>query len=546
MWSKIWFKLTTTLTGGAIIIAASSVGSRFLGLIRDRLLAAKFGAGNELDIYYAAFRIPDLVFNVLVLGALSAAFIPIFIQYIQKAKENPEAKNEVWYLVNSLLNILLIGLVFFGILFFIFAPQIIPLIAPGFDMQKQIVTVKMTRIMLVSIVFFGISNILTGVLNSFKRYINFAFAPVMYNIGLILGISVFVKYYGIYGLAYGVVLGSLLHLLIQLPGAIKLGFRYKFVFDTKHAGVRNIGKLMLPRTFGLAVGQVDQLISVIIGSTLAAGSVAIFTFANNLQSFPINVFGVSVAVASFPFLSEAFVQKKNQVFIEHFSESFRRILFVVIPISVLILLLRAQLVRVILGTGAFDWNDTYLTAQTLGIFSLSLFAQSVIPLLARSFYAWQDTKTPVKVALVSVAMNIIGALIFTRFLGVMGLALSFTISSFINMILLLVFLRSKVGNLDDKRIIISTLKIVVISAMMGALVIAAKYFLALGVNMQTFVGIFIQGLGAGIFGICSYLVLALLFKCEEVKIIVNWLLKARHQLFNNKKSKNIQPEKNNE
>ncbi|MFZ6035944.1 MAG: murein biosynthesis integral membrane protein MurJ [Patescibacteria group bacterium] len=534
MFSRIWHKLTTTLTGGAIIIAVASVASRLIGLVRDRLLATQFGAGDSLDVYYAAFRIPDLVFNVLVLGALSAAFIPVFVQYIERAKAGTQQKEEVWYLVNSLLNILLIGLCVFGAVLFIFAPQIVPLIAPGFDPEKRLMVVQMTRIMLVSILFFGASNIMTGILNSFKRYVNFAFAPVLYNFGIIIGIYALVPHYGVYGLAYGVVVGSFLHMAIQLPGVFRLGYRYRFVADRKHPGVREIGRLMVPRTFGLAVNQIDQLVSVIIGSTLAVGSVTIFNFANNLQHFPISVFGVSLAVASYPFFSEASARKDGEMFVVHFSTTLRRILFLIIPTSVLILLLRAQIVRVVLGAGAFDWNDTYLTAQTLGFFAISLFAQSTIPLLTRSFYAWHDTKTPVKVGLLSVGANILGAYILSRIFGVIGLGVSYSIASIIQMAVLFWLLRRQRGYLDDRKIIYSVTKIVLISAMMGAIVIGAKYVLALGVNMQSFVGIFIQGMGAGIVGLVSYMVLAFVFRCDEITIITQWIQKARLQLFNGK------------
>ncbi|MFA5052388.1 MAG: murein biosynthesis integral membrane protein MurJ [Patescibacteria group bacterium] len=532
MWSKIWHRLTTTIAGGAIIIALASITSRVFGLVRDRLLASHFGAGNDLDIYYAAFRIPDLIFNVLILGALSAAFIPVFVEYLQRAKEHPEQKAEAWALVNSLLNILLIGLVVFGIVFYIFAPVIMPLIAPGFSQDKQVATVHLTRIMLVAIIFFGVSNIFTGILNSFKRYIAFAMAPIMYNIGIIIGIIWLVPRYGLVGLAYGVVLGAAMHMLVQLPGVMRVGYRYAFMANWRHSGVRLIGKLMLPRTFGLAVAQVDQLVSLIIGSTLVVGSVAVFNFANNLQNFPINVFGVSIAVASFPYFSEASAQKNVGLFVQYFSKNFRRILFVVIPVSVLFILLRAQFVRVVLGTGAFDWDDTRLTAQTLGFFSLSLFAQSLVPLLARSFYAWHDTKTPVKVAVISLVADIVGAVILSRFMGVEGLALAFSIASFINMILLYLLLRKKLGQLDDHAIFLSIIKIVFISLIMGVIVQAAKYFLALGINMQTFVGVFIQGIGAASVGLFVYLVLALVFKCDEITIISEWLKKAKKQISN--------------
>lgn len=532
MWSKIWHRLTTTIAGGAIIIALASITSRVFGLVRDRLLASHFGAGNDLDIYYAAFRIPDLVFNVLILGALSAAFIPVFVEYLQRAKEHPEQKAEAWALVNSLLNLLLIGLVVFGIVFYVFAPLIMPLIAPGFSADKQAMTVHLTRVMLVAIVFFGVSNIFTGILNSFKRYIAFALAPVMYNVGIIVGIVWLVPRYGLVGLAYGVVMGAAMHMLVQLPGVIRVGFRYSLMADWRNGGVRTIGKLMVPRTFGLAVAQVDQLVSLIIGSTLVAGSVAVFNFANNLQSFPINVFGVSIAVASFPYFSEASAQKDVGLFVHYFSKNFRRILFVILPVSVLFILLRAQFVRVVLGTGEFNWTDTYLTAQTLGFFSLSLFAQSLVPLLARSFYAWHDTKTPVKVAVISLVADIIGAYALSRFMGVQGLALAFSVASFINMILLYFLLRKKLGHLDDRAIFTSMLKIIFISLIMGVIVQAAKYFLALGVNMQTFVGVFIQGVGAGAVGLVVYLVLALLFRCDEITIISEWLKRARKQIAN--------------
>jgi len=532
MWSRIWRKINTTVAGGAIIIAAASIISRLLGLVRDRLLATNFGAGDVLDSYYAAFKIPDLIFNVLVLGALSAAFVPVFIQYLQKKENNNQ---EAWHIANSLLNIILVALVLLGTVFFIFAPQLMQLIAPGFDQEKQAIAANLSRIMMVSIIFFGVSNIATGILNSFKRYINFAFAPVMYNLGIIFGILFLVPAFGVNGLAYGVVIGSILHFLIQVPGLSRVGFHYKRIFNLKHPGVRKIIKLMLPRTLGLAVVQIDQLVAVIIGSTLAVGSIAVFNLANNLQSFPINVFGISLAIAAFPVFSEAFAQKNNEKFIVQFSTSLRRILFLVVPATVLILLLRAQIVRVILGAGAFDWEDTYLTAQTLGFFCLALFAQSIIPLLARSFYAFHDTKTPVKIAIFSVVINIIGALTLSKLMGVTGLALSFSISSFINMILLLVVLRSRIGYLDDKKIIKSALKIILISAIMGVIVWLARYVLSLGVNMRTFIGIFIQGLGAGLTGVVSYLLLAVVFRCDEIKIITNWLTKVKNQFLNNNK-----------
>lgn len=539
---SIVFKLTTTVTGGAIIIAATSILSRILGLVRDRLLASTFGGGGELDAYFAAFKVPDLIFNILVLGALSSSFIPVFIHYYKK--DESVSKEEAWRIANSVLNILLAALFVLGFLFYILAPVIIPLIAPGFSGDKLATTIDLSRIMLIAIIFFGVSNVVSGILNAMKRFTAFALAPVLYNVGIIFGIVLLTPRYGIMGLAYGVVVGAMLHLLIQLSSVFRAGFRYRRVVDTKHPGVRKIGLLMIPRTLGLAVNQIDLLVNTIIGSTLAAGSITVYNFANNLQNFPINVFGVSLAVAAFPILSEAFAENNREKFIVQFSETIRRILYLMIPVSIILLLLRAQIVRVILGADAFSWTATYLTAQILGLFSLSLFAQAIIPTLARSFYANQDTKTPVKVAVVSVMLNIGLSLILSQYIGVIGLAISFSITSLLNMFLLFYYLRRDLGDLDDVRIVKSGVKIVISSILMGVVVVGMKYFLALGVDMQTFVGILIQGVVAGTVGIFSYIGFTILLKCEEVTMVRRWAKRLWERFSNFFSSTNGTPNEN--
>jgi putative peptidoglycan lipid II flippase len=379
-------------------------------------------------------------------------------------------------------------------------------------------------------------------LNAFKRFTSFALAPVLYNLGIIFGIVVLTPRYGLMGLAYGVVFGAFLHLAIQIPSVVKVGFRYRRIIDFGHAGVRKIGALMIPRTIGLAVNQVDLLVNTIIASTLVAGSITVYNFANNLQNFPINVFGVSLAIAAFPVLSEAFAENDRDKFVRQFSETVRRILYLMIPISILFLLLRAQIVRVVLGANAYSWEATYLTAQMLGIFALSLFAQSLIPTLARSFYAHHDTKTPVKIAIASVIVDISLALYLSRKYGVLGLAGAYSVANLLNMFLLYYFLRRKFGSLDDTRVVRSGLKIVFASILMGAIVVGMKYFLALGVNMRTFVGIFIQGLVAGTVGLLSYFFLTLLLRCEEVVMIRDWILRIWNKIRNGKPPAQSEPE----
>ena len=511
-----WNKLVTTTSGGAVLIAFFTIISKLLGLFRDRLLASYFGAGSLLDSYYAAFKLPDLIFNTLVLGALASAFIPVFTR-IWLADKDRALK-----LSNTVLNYLMLALIILSALFVLLAPNIVNLIVPGFSGDQLRQTVDLTRIMLISIIFFGISNVIGGILNSLKKFLTFSLAPVFYNLGIILGILIFYPAFGFVGLAWGVVLGSGLHFLIQLPEVIRSGWVYRFSWQITDE-VKRVFKLMLPRTLGLAAGQVNQLVITIVASTLMAGSIAVFNLANNLQSFPISIFGVSLAIAVFPVFSQALAQDDKQMFKTAFSIHFRRVIFLIIPVSIFILLLRAQLVRVILGSGNFDWSDTYYTAQTLGWFVVSLFAQSLIPMLARSFYALEDTKTPVIVSFASITVNIFGSIWLGKLYGVIGLAMAFSVAAILNMILLMVILRLRVGYLDDKKIIWSTFKISFNSLLSGAVVYLMLRAMAAVVDMSTFAGIFLQGLAAGLVGSVFYLGISLIFGAEEVMVVRNWL-----------------------
>ena len=507
-------KLNNSITGGAIIIAVFSILAKLFGLLRDRLLASGFGAGDILDGYYAAFKLPDLIFNTLILGALSVAFIPVFIEL-----KNGKDQFNHWQLSAAIMNIIFVVLFIFATVVFVCADNIMPLIAPGFEGEKLALTIKLTRIMLISILFFGISNVFSGMLQSMKKFAMFALAPVMYNIGIIIGIIFFVKKFGPLGLAWGVVLGAFLHLLIQLPSVIKLGFKWQPIMAWKNKAVRQIGKLILPRTIGLAANQINQLVITAIASTLMAGSVAIFNLAFNLQSVPIGIFAVSLAIASFPSLSESFSAGNQEKFLQRFSLTMRRILYLVIPVSIFMIALRAQIVRLVLGAGEFDWADTVMTAQTMGFFSLSLFAQGLIPILARAFYAFQNTRIPVMISLAAVAINIGGSIILAPGMGVAGLALAFSAASAIQVILLFVILHHKIGNLDEKKILFSLVRIV--TATIGATIFIqiVKYVVGNMVDMHTYVGVFIQFTSAGVVGIIMYLLFTWALGSEEIKEI---------------------------
>jgi putative peptidoglycan lipid II flippase len=516
MFSKIWNKLRSTVTGGAVLIAFFSILAKLVGLLRDRLLASTFGAGRELDIYYTSFRLPDFIFNTLVLGALAAAFIPIFIRLWDSQRER------AYELINIVLTNLVIVLTCLAVLAIIFAPFIVNILAPGFDYDSQMQTVSLTRIMLISIIIFGISNVFSGALNAWRDFVPYAIAPIFYNLGIIVGILVLYPSFGMKGLAVGVVIGSLLHLLVQLPAVYKRGWRYKFCIK-RTAETTKLFLLMIPRTIGLAGNQINQVVIMAIASTLTAGSIAIFSLANNLQSFPVSIFGLSFAIAAFPVMSRASASENKKDFRGSFSITFRRILFFIIPMSVLFLVLRAQIVRIVLGTGIFDWEDTYFTAQILGVFSISLFAQGTVPLLARAFYSFENTMTPVIIGIISVIINIVLSIILAGYLGIIGLGIAFTVANIVNMLLLLIVLREKVGDLDDRNIIKSVFKIGINSALAGIAAYGLLNLVAPAVDMQSFLGIFIQAGIAATGGMVVYFVLSSFTNMSEMKVITDFL-----------------------
>jgi len=502
----------SSVMSAAGLITIAGLASRILGLFRDRLLASTFGAGDTLDVYYAAFRIPDLIYNILILGALSAAFIPVFTSLISNEKEK-----EAWKLAGGIMNLAVGLIIIFSIVFCIFSPFLMRIITPGFSPEKMEKVVLFTRIMFLSPLFLGISGIFGGILTSYKRFFIYSLAPIFYNVGIIFGILVFVKIWGPIGLAWGVVLGAFLHMLTQYPSAYQLGFRNSLSLakHIKNSEVRKVFRLMIPRTLGIAVNQVNLFVITIFASFLASGSLAIFNFAQNLQSVPLGIIGVSFAIAVFPTLSALYSKNEKEKFIVNFSETFRQILFFIIPLSAFILLLRAQVVRVVLGAGKFDWEDTVLTFQCLGIFSISLFAQSLVPLLARAFYAMHNTKTPFYIALASEAVNILAVILLIDKYHVLSLAIAFSLAATVQMLLLLFILRLKYESLDDKKIISSVGKIVLATLFSGAVIQGTKYLAVKFVNMDTFLGVFSQLVASALFGALVYFIISHLVKLEE-------------------------------
>jgi len=535
---------TKTVTFAAGLLSISALASRFLGLIRDGLLAGYFGAGTETDIYFAAFRVPDFVYNFLIVGGLSIAFLPLFAEYYSRNKE------EAWKITNNLLNVFSLLIIFLSAVLFIFTPWLIDLITPGFSLEEKELTSALTRLMFLSPIFFGISNIFSSILHYFNRFLVYSVAPVLYNLGIIFGIVFLVPRYGIFGVGIGVIIGALAHLLIQIPSAVGCGFRYNPIFNIKHSSLREVIRLMLPRSFAVGVQQINLIVITSIASTLFAGSIAIFNFSNNLQYVPVGIFGISFAVASFPKLSKTWAQGNKEDFLNDFSSIFRQIMFLVIPASILMFLLRTQLVRVVLGSlgpGKFDWQDTILTATSLGIFSIGIFASALIPLICRAFFSFKDTKTPTLIAVISVGLNILLSFYLVSVLenpgfvynsivrifdldgvkniSVLGLPLAFTKAVVFQFILLIIFFHKKVGGFGVKKIAFSLWKIMIAVLLMFASVYFSISLTGGILDTKTFLGVFAQGIISGLVGIVVYLITSIVFKIPEIKIIKSAVLK---------------------
>ncbi|OGL68645.1 murein biosynthesis integral membrane protein MurJ [Candidatus Uhrbacteria bacterium RIFCSPLOWO2_01_FULL_47_24] len=525
-----WFNSKIeSIAGAAVILAGASFASKILGLLRNRVLAGAFGASDTLDAYYAAFRIPDAIFQFVVLGALSAGFIPVFMElmaHTPSPQSSPSGRgqgegNSQWQVASTVLNALVIILAVFATVFAIFAPQLQMLIAPGFNGEKLALTIQFARIMALSPIFLGISAVFSGILQSYRRFVIYALAPLFYNVGIIFGALWLVPIFGVLGLALGVVIGALMHMAVQIPNVRRVGFRWRPILDLKSQAVRKIGVLSMPRLLGLAVTQVNLFAITLLASKLSSGSLSIFNLANDIQSVPIGLFAISLATAAFPAFSEFATRKDNDGFRKSFSSTARLILFLTIPFAILLLLLRAQVVRVLLGSGKFDWADTIATADTLAFFSLSLFAQALLPLLARASYALKDTLSPLLAGAAGVAANVILALYFRGPFGIAGLALAFSFAMLINLGILWLMLRARLRSLDEAQIVPALFKISGAALAMALVVQATKYWLAPQVNMQTGVGVLTQGFVSGTLGLTVFLITALAMGSDEARAIKN-------------------------
>lgn len=511
----------TNIFSAALFIILTTIFSQLLGLFKYRILVSYFGASNDLGVFFAAFRIPDFVFQVVIAGALSTSFIPIFSEYVGMGKRR-EADN----FTSSLLTLGVILYLVMSLTVILFSYQLCQLVAPGFSPRELLLMSQFMIIIQLAQIFFILGTVSTAVLQSLQHFLIPGIATAFYNLGIIFGLLLFVPMIGIYSATVGVMIGSIFFFLVQLPMLIHAGFRYKITLDMSN-GVMKVLHLMLPRSITLIVTQLAITANVFFASFLGARSLVVFDLAQTLVLAPVVLFGQSIAQASFPALSQKKNDKKS--FDAIFISSFNQILYLTLPLSALFIVLRIPLIRLFFGASRFDWSATVDTGRTLAYFSVSIAAQSLIYLLARAFYAHKDTKTPLIVTLVAVLTNITLSYVFVLVLKlpIFFLAAAFSVSNIFAAFLLFVLLDYKI-KLPKGQIISSAIKIFVATLIMGvALYVPLKLLDQLVFDTTKTINLLLLTGIASIAGLITYIFFTWMFAIQEARYVVEVVKKFR-------------------
>lgn len=515
-------KLVKSAAASAVMIMLSMVVSRVLGFVRDMIISYQFGQGMYTDAYNAAFSIPDFVYMILVGGAFSAAFIPTFASYIAKGKEK-----EAWRVASITLNVVCLAMIILLSLAFIFAPQLLSIIVSKFDATTMALTVKLTRIMLLQVVFMALAGICSGILQSYKIFGPTAYGGVVYNLGIILigGLfsGIIEKHFPGYGIAafsIGVVVGALANFLIQAFSLRTVGIDYSPSLDVRNPGFTKIISLMVPVLIGLSANELSLFVNQYLGSGLERGLLTAWKMASRFMQLPISIFAISIAMTLFPVLTREAATQRLDDFRQDYSQGLRTIFFICIPCSVLLAVLGVPFIRLLFQAGEFTAENTANTAFPLYFFVIGIFAQGGIHLSSRAFYAFQNTKTPVIMAISGIIVNVIFSFILVGPLKHGGLALAYSIGGIVNLALLMYFLRRRLGRLDGRNILRSTIMTCLASAVMGVVV----YFVSGG--CEAVFGIANKGtqavqlFTAGLVGVGVFFLVAKALKMPEANAAV--------------------------
>jgi putative peptidoglycan lipid II flippase len=533
---SMFYNRTSGINEAAFLLGTFTLVSQLLGLVRDRLLATYLGAGTQLDVYYAAFRIPDFLF----VSVASLASITVLLPFLSEKYKNGSNENylEARRFLDQVFTVLLVFLVTVSLVLFIIMPWLARLVAPGFGPQEISTLVILSRIMLLQPIIIGISNMLSSVTQMFKKFLITALSPVVYNLGIIIGIVLFYPFFGIHGLAYGVIVGAIFHFMVQVPTLVNIGFVPRLTSHIKFPELASIVKTSIPRTLGLSMSTFTALILTSIASTLGTGSISLFNLTNNMLNVPIGVVAISYSVASFPVLVKYFHEQQRDKFVEYIINATRKIIFLSVPITVLFIVLRAQIVRVILGSNSFSWNDTRLAAATLALFVIGLVAQSLVHLFVRGYYAAGNTKKPLSMNFAGEVITILLAVLFiylfnnaawfTQFfsqllrlnginnISLLALPLAFSLGNIFNYTALLTLFYKDFPESKQFSIRKTTMQTIAGSLVMGAVSYGVLNLLPQVIRQETFGGIFLQGLLAGIAGIIAFGIVMMAIGNEEM------------------------------
>lgn len=503
-------KLVKSTAMSALIIMLSMVVSRILGFVRDMIISYQFGQGVYTDAYTLAFSIPDFIYMLLVGGAFSSAFIPTFSSYIAKNREK-----EAWEVASITLNVVCIAMLVVLSIAFIFTPQLLDLITSNPKPEVLQVAIPLTRIMFLQVVFMALAGICSGILQSYKIFGPTAYGGVVYNLGIIVIGAAFSGVvekifpgFGIAAFTIGVVIGAIGNFLIQAFSLKSVGIQYSFSLDVKNPGFVKIIGLMIPVLIGLSANEISLFINQYLATNLEQGLLTAWRMASRFMQLPISIFAISIAMTLFPVLTREAATNKIQEFRKDYSQGLRTIFFICIPCSVLLAVLGVPFIRLLFQAGKFTAENTANTAFALNFFVIGIFAQGGIHLSSRAFYAFQDTKTPVVMAIFGIVVNIILSFALIKPLQHGGLALAYSVGGVVNLALLMWFLRKRLHGINGREIARSFVLTLVSSGFMGIVAWGAAWIFQVTLGIDNKVTQCIQLVGAGCIALAFFMFFA--------------------------------------
>lgn len=512
-------KTTNNVMKATGILVITSFLSRILGYIRDIVITSTFGLGYMTDAYYAAFTIPDMIYYCLVGGALSSAFIPVFSSYIAK-KENEDG----YIMASTILNLVAVLAAALCIIGVVFAPELVNLLVQ-FEGESYTLTVLLTRIMFAQSFFMCLTGISQGILQSYKHFSSPALGAVLYNITIIIVGMLLARLFhlGIMGFSIGVVFGAIVNLAVQLPAMKRYKFRYKPIINLHHDGVKQFFKLLLPVLLGLSMNELNLLANQYFGSGLGESVISALKNAQRIMQLPVGIFGSAIGLSVFPTMSEHYANGNLKEYKNDLSMSLRTVIFITLPSAAGLIAVRVPIIRAMYLQGNFTGENVNQVANLLMFYCLGIVGYSAQQILNRGFYSVKDTKTPVKINIFILLLNILLSFIFVQFWKAPGLALAYSVSGTVSMLMLFYFLYKRVGSFNGREIIESTVKTCIATIAMFLVITALNALLEnimpLGRKLYQLIEIVIEAaVGVSVFALA-----ASLLKMEEMKTVAGML-----------------------